>query len=420
MNFLLKFSFLSLVIVSLSGQSFANSSCSKVFRENGKLNLNRKLNLDVETVLPGPIAEYIDPGLVVLSGFFLNPYLIEMHRAIISHLPEGVRALMLLPKPEKSDPNGDRAITEIYEQDFKDLIQANKVEFVLVPLKKNYDVNQHGNWTRDFLSQFAVDKQGQILLMNFKYGRPDADNTDAFVQKYLVEKIERASGKKIKTLNVPFYFEWGNISTDGEGNVFVSERVLQNNAADNISEKKVSDWFRGVFGEHTELHFVKDVATESTGHVDMYMKFLDAKNVLVAKAPEEFKEWNQALDLLAKQLEGLGKTVQRIEMALDSKEIDLLENSSKKDREETLKRIPFRSYTNSVATKDIAEIPHYDSESDNLKKFDANALKIYQKFGLKAYQIGSQSSIVDGGSIHCLSSVIPNFEKIISKLFKKP
>lgn len=413
MNLTIRFFIICLSFLSMASVGFGNPICKKVFSKN------QKLNLEVKKVGPGPVAEYIDPGAVVLSAFFPNQYLLSMHREIISHLPEHVRALILLPKREKKDPQGNQVTTDMYEEEFQDLLKEKKVEFVFVPLKKDYDIYQHGNWTRDFLSQFAIDKDGQILFMNFKYSRKDADNTDDVVQPILAKEIEKATGRKVKTMDIPVYFEWGNIASDGTGHVFISERVIKNNQALGLTTNEILSWFKKLFGQEVTAHIIKDISSESTGHMDMYMKFLDGQNVLVAKAPEEFHEWNEPLDLLAKNLKSIGKTVTRVDIAVDANEIKLVEKLSKSDRLEALKKIPFRSYTNSLVTQDVAQVPRYDSDLDNLKKFDSEALKIYQDvFGFKTFQVGSQYSIVDGGSIHCLSSVIPNFTEIIKKISK--
>lgn len=276
-------------------------------------------------------------------------------------------------------------------------IKSGRIEIVEVPVGKDFNGwSDHGNWSRDFVSQLALGKDGKLKFLNMKYHRESADRSDDFIQSYLAKKYERLLGYQIEVIDVPFYFEWGNFTTDGRGNFFVSEKVFEINNKFKLSldKRSVGKWIRETFGSQSKIVWITPPKAESTGHVDMIMKFLDSKRVLIVKT--DFKLWKNYLERLASDMESRGYEVHRIEMGFSEDEI---QNS---------RWAQFRSYTNSLIIGNTVYVPQYDDANLTIASKDELARKLYRSLGYQMIKIDSSTSINAGGAVHCLTCNIPN------------
>ncbi len=352
------------------------------------------------TLAPGPITEFLPQDYLILSVFDFNGYIEPIHAKIISHLPKGSNVLILIPEFKKENPWFSPSIEDYKKTlaktvpNFEELVEAGRIEFLGVPKPDDFDPSEHGNWTRDFMSQIIVDKNGKIKFLNLTYHRKSADSTDAWLQNLIMKRYQKKLGIKIEHLDLPFYFEWGNYTSDGRGHFFVSEKIFDINKqlGITITKKQVNVWIKEIFGPHSKVFWMKPLKKEGTGHVDMFMKFLDPYRVLVPKTERSL--WKADFDSKAQTLINLGYEVTRVEMAIDESE---MENEI----------VPFRSYTNSLILGKTAYVPKYDSQSDTLSKQDQLASAMYRSLGFTVIMVDASSSIRCGGALHCLSSTLP-------------
>lgn len=356
----------------------------------------------------GPIPEFVNQDYIVMTYFTPDDFSFPMQLKIIENLPKNTKALIVVPNSKKESSyyyefaQGYREEISARFLFLESYIKSGRVELLEVPVADDFNGwSDHGNWARDFMSQLTIDKNGKIKFLNLKYHRESADRTDTYIQDYLIAKYEKQLGYKIEKIDAPFYFEWGNFTTDGKGNLFVSEKIFEINKGFHldINKQEVNKWLRSQFGNRTKITWIKPPKQESTGHVDMIMKFLDSQRVLIAQT--EHPTWKKYLDKIALSMEEKGYKVHRIDMALSDQEIA--------DKQWA----QFRSYTNSLIVGNTVYIPQFDDAGIFLGKKDEAARKTYRSLGFNVILVNNASSINAGGAAHCLTSTIPKLTNLV-------
>lgn len=349
---------------------------------------------------------------IVLSFFENNSFILNVHQGILKNLPAKTKALVLIagiPGLGEAENQGKESkMMALYRKSmgqavegFDAKVSAGTILLLQVPVDSEFKAINHANWTRDFLSQLIVDKNGKVRMLNLMYHCPLAENTDNFATKYLLEHFNRqyqnSLGYQVTMVNVPFYLEWGNFISDGAGNFFTSKKLLEINAllGNSISEADVNSWFLNLFGDQAKLHWIDVPKSIRTGHVDMVIRFIDCSRVIVASTSHPVR--GPKLDDIAKELKQMGYTVKRLAIAATTGE-----------QNEGGVSTPFRSYTNSTIINDIVYIPKYDYGDGAYKKMDALAAKTYRELGFKGVvQVDASEAIDSAGSVHCLTSQFP-------------
>lgn len=357
---------------------------------------------------PGPIPEFAKQDYIVMSLFSNDDFTFPLQTKIISNLPKDTKALILVPSSPDKDSyyhNFSESYRDELSKHFlflESYIKTGRVELLEVPVANDFNGwSDHGNWTRDFMSQLTIDKTGKIKFLNLKYHRETADKTDSFVQEFLIAKYEKQLGYKIERIDVPFYFEWGNFTTDGKGHFFVSEKIFEINERFDAKTNKtqVNKWLREQFGTRSKITWIKPPKEENTGHVDMMMKFIDSERVLVAQT--EHPTWKKHLDKIALTMQERGYQVHRIDMGLTDQEIANNQWAQ------------FRSYTNALIVDKTVYVPQFDDPSLFLANKDRAARKVYRSLGFNVLLVNNSSSINAGGAAHCLTSTIPKLTNLI-------
>lgn len=356
----------------------------------------------------GLIPEFTKQDYIVMSLFSNDDFSFPLQLKIISNLPKDTKALILVPYSAGKDSyyhNFSQTYRDEISKRFlflESYIKTGRVELLEVPVADDFNGwSDHGNWSRDFISQLTIDKNGKIKFLNLKYHREIADKTDSFVQDYLISKYEKQLSYKIEKIDAPFYFEWGNFTTDGKGHFFVSEKIFEINERfdSKINKTQVNKWLREQFGANNKIIWIKPPKNENTGHVDMMMKFLDSERVLIAQT--EHPTWKKYLDKIALTMQERGYQVHRIDMALSDQEIANNQWAQ------------FRSYTNALIVDKTVYVPQYDDPSIFLAKKDQAARKMYKSLGFNVILVNNSSSINAGGAAHCLTSTIPKLTNLI-------
>ena len=199
---------------------------------------------------------------------------------------------------------------------------------------------------------------------------------------------------KVKGLDVygsDLILDGGNVMVDSAGNLFMTMRTYAWNAG--MSRDQVDSALKRYFNVkniHTfEYAGYPGEPADGTGHIDMFMKLLDDHTVLVSTAETEpFKSNSEkaiAFFKGRKAPDGEPYKVITVKGWMES-------------------RIWY-TYTNSLIVNDAVVIPSYRGRS----RENAEAKAAYES-GMRnvtVVQVASDYSIRAGGSIHCMTQVIP-------------
>ena len=182
----------------------------------------------------------------------------------------------------------------------------------------------------------------------------------------------------------------GNFMTDGEGNVFLTSRVYDWNRS--LSRARVDQILRDYLGAE-RIHifdYAKTSAGEpadGTGHIDMFAKLVGECAVVVAQtASQPFKP---VTDKAAAYFEDLP-------CGTGTYEVTRVDG--------WLQGGAWYTYTNSLIVNDTVVIPFYDDDRANRAAVSAYeaAMPDHEVVG-----VNSESTIVVGGSIHCVTRELP-------------
>lgn len=184
----------------------------------------------------------------------------------------------------------------------------------------------------------------------------------------------------------------GNYMTDGKGNVFLTSRVYDWNSS--MSRAEVDDQLRTYLGAKTIhiLDYAKSAngqPADGTGHMDMMAKLIaECKVVVVQTTNEPFKTvTDKAAAYFANTECAPGRTyeVTRVRGWLNGR--------------------TWYTYSNSLMVNKTVILPFYNDSARNEEAVAAYkaALPDYNVVGVL-----SESTIVQGGSIHCITKEIPS------------
>lgn len=291
-------------------------------------------------------------------------------------------------------------------------------------------------WARDWAPLMARNMQnpgewGTVDLMYY----PDRTVDDASAARLTQVLNNRpphlrwssAAQPTFKHLSVPVELEGGNVMCSPK-HCFVTREVLlrleeRGEVAD--ADKIVADL------EHDlaqEFWIVPRMPFEGTGHIDIWAKFLNDKQVIVGEIseeslslipPEQAASYQAVKTFLDEQATGLDVEGNPVPDALAS----VLKREAP---EVEIIRIPmptpgvyrgietFRTYTNSLFVNKTVIVPRYMRGSraerqnrDLLQEQEAQVAAIYEKAGFEVKWILADNLIRDGGAWHCVSMQVP-------------
>ena len=155
----------------------------------------------------------------------------------------------------------------------------DKIEFI-----KHQRPGWQSIWARDWGPVALNDADGQLALADFNY--------DPFSKADDATPSEFAKRIQVPRLSLPLYLEGGNMMSDGNGSCFVSEVALKANQKkqkeedQTFTESEFKQLLSDYLGcESTEL--LDAMPYEPTGHIDMWMKFIDSEQVLVSRLDDK-------------------------------------------------------------------------------------------------------------------------------------
>ncbi len=176
------------------------------------------------------------------------------------------------------------------------------------------------------------------------------------------------------------YLEGGNLLSDGQGTLFLSTKVLEANPGvtkDMITQELIQ------LNLGTNIIWLPQLpkAFESTGHVDLFMRFIDHQTVIVPSTDNNPK-LKAAFNKIAEELEKNGYSTQRI--PIDGTVI----NGKSGTRS-------IRSPLNALEIGNRILIPTFGNDYDELQK------QFFENLGYSV-ETTSGETLESGGSVHCL------------------
>lgn len=262
-----------------------------------------------------------------------------------------------------------------------------------VPKEKymNFSIPVDTVWMRDYGPFGLSKKQSKVAIIDTIYRHYQYRTDDDAVP----QNVGKAQG--IDVYPAGLILDGGNFMIDSYGNLFMTERTYIWNS--NKSKDEVNSILKNYFKIKNIYTFeyagYPDEPADGTGHIDMFMKLLNDHTVLIAKADTE--PFKTAADKAAKFFEN--------RTAPNGNKYTVLRVTG------YYKNGTWYTYTNSLIVNGYVLMPSYSSYSSS----NSDAQKLYESAGLKVVQINSDISITNGGSIHCVTQLIPDVGKILKE-----
>ena len=256
-------------------------------------------------------------------------------------------------------------------------------------------------WVRDFGPQFAENRDGSAVAVDFYYDGMRQKDDD------LPEDWSKITGTEFN--HVPWTLQGGNLINNGKGLSITTAQIYQDNSVNFNTDSRVSNPSGNEGREFIEEQFkkfcnIKELAVlrplqnESTHHVDMFGAFLAPDLFLMAKLdPRSDSQNARILDVNARAL---------AQLKVDGKPL----------RVERIQIPPRRGkhwspYTNVILTDKIVLIPVLDSDP---RGYQEQAVKVYKRL-LPNHQVDTINMTTMGkleGSLHCFSCNVPDFAEL--------
>jgi agmatine/peptidylarginine deiminase len=327
----------------------------------------------------------------------INPTRYEIIRAILE-LDRTTKILLLHgPRSEDSEENIRFTLSKKIPA-----YAGNENRFSFLLVRHNIF-----SWARDYVSELVVDGSNSSFV-NFRYFKDEGLTSDA--QDRLIEYFDKVLNLKIKKDSIDLIGDGGMYSLDSENRLFVAESLKERNRKPKIdfikknpnggspngfnvdptrrltpkTDAAIEKLLMSSLGAKEVIWLpVVDSNSEPTQHLDMYMKILNNKQAVVADTNNA--RGKPVLDKIAAIMQNQGFTVTRI--------VNVKPND-----------MAFRSYTNSLILGNSIIVPRYGVNKPIKADLDAKA--IYERLGYNVIQVDG-NSIDEGGSIHCLTKIIP-------------
>jgi len=243
-------------------------------------------------------------------------------------------------------------------------------------------------WLRDYGPLFVDGRDGGVAIVDPRYPVTERNPDDDRVPSALAEKWA------VPLIEVPLWLDGGHVVSNGQGLMLVSNALInQNVARDGIEPTEVRRRLReAVPFDRAEI--VLPLRGEPTGHLDMFLAFLGADRLVVARLDPDAAPVNaERLDRIAARLEGT-RTRQ------GSLRVVRIDTPAPRDG-------VWRTYTNVAMVDDVVLVPTYPDVAD---RFDRDALEAYRGWFPDRTVVGidARSLVERRGALHCVSVPLPS------------
>jgi agmatine deiminase len=246
-------------------------------------------------------------------------------------------------------------------------------------------------WVRDYGTVVGEDEHGELASVYAHYlTQPNypQQRDDASAARWSAYEELPARLLDLRT-------EGGNLWTDGEGTLIMSEQVFRSNP--HLNRTEIERRLHEVF-VFEKLIILPRLRMEETGHIDLVLKLANANTVLMSKPSNQ----------------GLGAWLNDGRLRSTRHLLEYATNA--RGEHYTIHELPalpmyfnwgvypiWRSYTNSLTINGRVLVPVYGVDEDE------QALEIYRRVMPEHEVIGidCKVGINGGGAVHCLTREIP-------------
>ncbi len=269
-------------------------------------------------------------------------------------------------------------------------------------------INQSTNsiWIRDYGQHtvYANDVGDQVLI-DWIYNRPrplDDESPELIANYYGYELYNTNTG------NTQLVNTGGNFMSDGMGNAFASNLILEENDGwgpygsvnyPNHNEEEIDDIMNQFMGIDQYIK-METLPYDGIHHIDMHMKLLNEETILVAEYPQGVADGPQIEENIQYILNnfttpyGNPYTIIRIPSPPSTSGLYPDNNGY------------YRTYTNSVFINSKVLVPFYRTEYDTIaQRIYEEALPGYEIIGIDCDNSGN-NIISASGAIHCITKAV--------------
>ena len=239
-------------------------------------------------------------------------------------------------------------------------------------------------WIRDYGPFFVLDDELEPGIVDAHYVRYNRTNDDAQPQHF-------ADWWGVPRHEWDFATEGGNFLPNGHGICIVSDTILGLNPQYSVEEMEL------LYADYlgcSEL-IVLPAMDDVTGHVDMWITWLDHRTLVVAEYDPADDPVSHTLieTALSQQLSGLTDPV-------TGEAIEILRIPQPDNDHQTV----WRNYTNGIWIDDTFVMPSYEGYGD----LEAEAIAVFEARGVTVVPISADVVITSAGAFHCISRTVPD------------
>jgi agmatine deiminase len=316
---------------------------------------------------------------VIVNWPVLYPPLWPLHAAMVEAIAPAAEVVITVPAPMWAHA------AQIYLAARERLARhAERVRFLVLPTD---DI-----WVRDYGPIVGLNASGGRVALSAIYDHlPNypqlRDNSMA---------LRWAAHTRIPLRPLFLHTEGGNLWTDGAGTLMMSERVLAANPGHNRAS--LETYLRTII-DFEKLIITPRLPLESTGHVDLLIKPVDAATVLIS-APDSrtaARRLCAVKSLFQGETNARGERYDVIELPTPTLYVNWL-------------AFPIRrSYTNALTVNGRVLVPVYGLPQDE------QALRVYQQVlpGYDIIPIDCRVGVNGGGAVHCMTKEIPQAAALV-------
>lgn len=250
-------------------------------------------------------------------------------------------------------------------------------------------------WMRDYGPQsIYLNEVDSLVLVDWRYNRP----------RPMDDRLPRALawhlGLPLLTMDQAPYdlvHIGGNFITDGQGTAFSSQLVVEENAPHARfnqtarDEAGIDSLMAQFLGIH-RYHKLAALPYDPIDHLDMHMKLLNERTLLVGEYPPGIADGPQIEENLHHLQASVSTPYEVLRMPMPAFQ----------GRYPDSGQSPYLTYTNAVFVNRTLLVPIYDLPSDSL------ALALYREAlpGYRVVGIDCRPIITAGGALHCVTRTI--------------